>query len=216
MSTPRILKAELAAVANLSCPLLSLSNEIITSIVYMLHPREAIFLSLTCRALFHGVLSSQNYYLWYKVGRFSRQMPGHKAGWMLAKKLDEIKQGPTSPQSPLNSASSSGGCTADKTPTPVGREGGKVASRKKPTRRELVEAVKSYPHAEGAVDYKLLLVETMLGDTDTGCQWCLARPMTRKVYKSWGMRLCDICISNNVISWSCLNVCQAERLFGLT
>jgi len=142
---------------------------------------------------------------------------------MLAKKLDEIEGGPTSPQPLLNStgsgpkatggsASSSGACIAGETPTPVGREGGKVASRKEPTRRELVEAVKSYSHAEVVVDYKLLLVETMLGDTDTGCQWCLAEPMARKVYKGWGMRLCRGCFCDNVISWSCLNVCQVERL----
>lgn len=218
MSTLR--KAELAAVANLSCPLLSLSNEIITYIIYKLHPREAIFLSLTCRALFHGVLSSQNYYLWYKVGRFSEQMPGHKAGWMLAKKVDVIKQGPTSPQPPLNStgsgpkatscrgsASSTGGGTGDETPASVGKGKGKAASRKKPTRKEFVETVKSYSHAEVVVDYKRLLVETMLGDTDTGCQWCLAKPMTRKIYKSWRMRLCEGCFYINVISCSSFNIC---------
>lgn len=198
MSTPT--EAEFAAAANLSCPFLLLSNEIVTSIVYELNPREAIFLSLTCRALFHGVLSSQNYYLWYKVGRFSTQMPGHKAGWMLAKKVDQIKRGPASPQPPAAPDSKSASGTRGETPFSVDKEKGKAGSRKKPTRKELVEAVKSYSPKEVVVDYKRLLVETMLGDTDTGCQWCLAKPMTRKIYRSWKMRLCEGCFFGNVIS----------------
>ncbi|RPB19021.1 hypothetical protein L211DRAFT_669270 [Terfezia boudieri ATCC MYA-4762] len=215
MSTPS--KEVLAAAANLSCPFLSLSNEIITCIVYELHPREAIFLSLTCRALFHGVLSSRNCYLWYKVGRFSAQMPGHKAGWMLAKKADQIKRGQASHQglatSDPESASSTEGETSisvnkrkatwkahDATPISVDKEKRKADARKKATRKELVEAVKSYSPAEVVVDYKRLLVETMLGDTDTGCQWCLAKPMTRKIYESWKMRLCEGCFFDNVIT----------------
>lgn len=198
MSTPT--EAEWAAAANFSCPFLALSNEIITSIVYELHPREAIFLSLTCRAFFHGVLSSRNYYLWYKVGRFSVQMPGHKAGWMLAKKVDAIKRGPASSQPPGTFDSESASSDRVVTPTSVGKEKGKAGSRKKPTRKELVEAVKSYSPTEVVADYKRLLVETMLGDTDTGCQWCLAKPMTRKLYESWEMRLCEGCFFDNVIS----------------
>ncbi|KAF8415872.1 hypothetical protein EV426DRAFT_628721 [Tirmania nivea] len=214
---PTATKAELAAAANLSCPLLSLSNEIIASIVYELHPREAIFLSLTCRALFHGVLSSQNYYLWYRVGRFSKQLPGHKAGWMLAKKVDKIRWDPASPQPPATSDAESALIAGaekpmnldkkkasprnhDAAPISVDKDKGKACSKKKPTRRELLEAVKSYSPAEAVVDYKRLLVETMLGDTDTGCQWCLAKPMTRKIYESWNIRLCEGCFYNNVIT----------------
>jgi len=214
MPTPS--KAEYASAANLSCSFLSLSNEIITSIVYELHPREAIFLSLTCRALFHGVLSSQNYYLWYKVGGFSKQMPGHKAGWKLVKKVDEIMQRPLLAPPHPSSAPNGDSCGAstssgDEAPISTNKRNatlpldadkgkGKAFSRKKSTRMELVQAAKSYSPAEVLVDYKQFLVETMLGDTDTGCQWCLAKPMTRKIYGRWKLRLCEGCFYENVIS----------------
>ena len=62
--------------------LLSLPEDLFTEIILYLPAREVIYLSLTCRGLFHGALSRYNTYLWYRVGAFREDgIPGYSENW---------------------------------------------------------------------------------------------------------------------------------------
>lgn len=164
-------------VSNKSCLLLSLPNEILTLIAYELHPREAIFLSLTCRALFYGVLSSHNAYLWFRLGRFAHSIPGYKTQW----KYNLTNR------------------------------------RHKATKKKLVAAMQTFSSTQvPGIDYKRFLVETMLGDTDSGCQWCLHKPLIRKSYPGWKLRLCRSCVSHNSVALPQKPYCSLEVSCDLT
>lgn len=62
--------------------LLSLPEDLFSEIIHYLPVREVIYLSLTCRGLFHGALSPYNSYLWYRVGAFRENgPPGYSEKW---------------------------------------------------------------------------------------------------------------------------------------
>ncbi|KAF8461615.1 hypothetical protein BDZ91DRAFT_736667 [Kalaharituber pfeilii] len=185
-ATPASRNHNLAAEHNRTVPgLLRLSAELITTIVIEhLSPREAIFLSLTCRDFHQGVLSKTNYYLWYRVGDFANCMPGWSASWALGTLLGDLKAN----QVQLENNGRANCC--DKRKVKV----------KNLSRKEVGKVFGKYD-AEVArvVDFKRLLLETMLRDTDTGCQWCLKAEHTRKVFEKWNLRLCDRCFKDNTI-----------------
>ncbi|KAF8441938.1 hypothetical protein BDZ91DRAFT_804033 [Kalaharituber pfeilii] len=185
-ATPASRNHNLAAEHNRTVPgLLRLSAELITTIVIEhLSPREAIFLSLTCRDFYRGVLSNTNYYLWYRVGDFANCMPGWSASWALGTLLGDLEAN----QVQLENNGRANCC--DK----------RIVKVKKLSRKEVVRVFGKYD-AEVArvVDFKRLLLETMLRDTDTGCQWCLKMEHTRKVFEKWNLRLCDRCFKDNAV-----------------
>ncbi|KAF8415871.1 hypothetical protein EV426DRAFT_722025 [Tirmania nivea] len=177
-----------------NCPFLRLPYEIFNQIANYLHPRDAIFLSLTSRILYFGALSAENSLLWYNLGDFKHLVPGHDPRWIynarwhfmyevadeekyrVASKLcKDLKQHPDDTMLKLT----------------FGR-------RRLPENSPFAEYYEGLPPT--GVSYKDMLVQTMLGDTLTGCQWCLREPLTRKVFEGWAMRVCYDCFDINVLS----------------
>ncbi|KAF8461197.1 hypothetical protein BDZ91DRAFT_737414 [Kalaharituber pfeilii] len=185
-ATPASRNHNLAVEHNRTVPgLLRLSAELITTIVIEhLSPREAIFLSLTCRDFHRGVLSNTNYYLWYRVGDFANCTPGWSASWALGTLLRDLQANKVQ----LENNGRANCC--DKRKVKV----------KKLSRNEVWRVFGTYD-AEVArvVDFKRLLLETMLRVTDTGCQWCLKMEHARQVYEKWNLRLCDRCFKHNAV-----------------
>lgn len=193
-------------------PILTLSNEILTQIIFHLNPREAIYLSLTCRRLYYGVLSPVNRYLWYRIGRFAETIPGYKAEWERFFTVPEVvHDGPIQrPSGSFQPANSHDNGTQQDYPAPkqsipptnrvhrCWRSVLPLEDSQETDRQLLNEKLKVYNPA-GLVDYKQILLETMLGDADTGCQWCLQKPTGNKMYKGWGLRLCQTCFAENHI-----------------
>jgi len=175
--------------------LLDLPLELVEDIVLHLEPREAIYLSLTCRQLYHGPLSPRNSRLWYLVGNFaSGSLPGHNLRWQTTSVLLPDSPSPQAIPAPQVILERFLGINAHKPPAPVymGNE-------------ELRDLAKIFPAQPGkpVVDYRRLLVDTMLGLTETGCQWCLSKPDTDRHYLfpvvKGRARVCEDCFRFNAI-----------------
>ncbi|RPB19020.1 hypothetical protein L211DRAFT_871506 [Terfezia boudieri ATCC MYA-4762] len=181
---------------NANCPLVKLPQEILSQIAQYLHPRDAIFLSLTNRTLYFGALSSENSFLWYNLGDFKHLIPAHDPRWInnahwhfMYEVSDEEK-----------SRVAARLCKDEK------QHPDNIILKLTFGKRRLPENspfAKYYPASEGlpptGVSYRDMLVQTMLGDTLTGCQWCLREPLTQKVFHGWAMRVCHDCFHMNVL-----------------
>jgi len=175
--------------------LLDLPSELVEAIALYLEPREAIYLSLTCGQLFYGLLSPRNSHLWYIIGNFaSGSLPGHNPRWetstvLLPQSTPSPPKRPTASQVILERFL---GVNAHQPPDPVYIK-----------KRELCDLVKKFPVEPGKpiVDYRRLLVDTMLGLTETGCQWCLSKPDTGRDYffPILKGRVCEDCFRFNAI-----------------
>lgn len=175
--------------------LLDLPPEVVEIVILNLEPREAIYLSLTCRQLYYGLLSPRNSRLWYLIGNFaSGSLPGHNPRWPASTVwLPEH----TPPRASVLSAHQLIlerylGVNAHRLPAPVYI-----------SQEELRDLVKKFPVEAGkpVVDYKRLLLDTMRGLTETGCQWCLSKPDTNRDYLFPVLkgRVCEDCFRFNAI-----------------
>ena len=181
---------------NANCPLLKLPQEIFNQIAQYLHPRDAIFLSLTSRTLYFGALSAENSFLWYTLGDFKHLVPAHDPRWIKNARWHFMYEVSDEEKSRVTSKL----CKNDK------QHPDNTILRLTLGRRRLPENspfAEYYPANEGlpptGVSYKDMLVQTMLGDTLMGCQWCLREPMTRAVFSGWAMRVCRNCFHINVL-----------------
>lgn len=177
---------------NANCPFLRLSYEILDQIASYLLPREAIFLALTSRVLYFGPLSSSNSWLWYRLGRFSELLPGRDDYWLNNVRWYFMFE---------TSAESKARLCRDDNQNPddavLGMTFGRKLLPSESPLRTYVSTIEGLPPM--GVSYKEMLVSTMLGNTQSGCQWCLQEPLARKFYSGWNMRLCFECFSNNVM-----------------
>ena len=174
---------------------LDLPPELVEAIALHLEPREAIYLSITCRQLYFGVLSPHNSYLWYMIGNFaSGSLPGHNPRWQTSTVLlpGSTPSPPKRPSAPQVILERFLGINAHQPPAPVYIK-----------TEELRDLVKKFPVEPGkpVVDYRRLLVDTMLGLTETGCQWCLSKPNAGRDYffPLLKGRVCEDCFRFNAI-----------------
>lgn len=176
---------------NAACPLLQLSYEILDEIASYLLPREAIQLGLTSRILYFGALGSSNSALWYRLGQFSEQLPGRDDFWLNNVRWYYMYEASAESRATL--------CRGENQTLDDAVLNMTFGRRLLPTESPLRKYV---PASEGlppmGVSYKEMLVSTMLGDTQSGCQWCLVKPLAKKVYPEWDIRLCFDCFSANV------------------
>ncbi|KAF8423921.1 hypothetical protein EV426DRAFT_601733 [Tirmania nivea] len=175
--------------------LLDLPLELVEVIALHLEPREAIYLSITCRQLHHGLLSPRNSRLWYIIGNFaSGSLPGHNHRWEVSTvMLPELTPSPPQALSARQVILERFlGENAHQPPAPVYIK-----------KEELCDLVKKFPVEPGkpVVDYRRLLVDTMLGRTETGCQWCLRKPDTERdfFFPILKGRVCEECFRFNAI-----------------
>ncbi|KAF8448422.1 hypothetical protein BGX38DRAFT_1188890 [Terfezia claveryi] len=175
--------------------LLDLPPELVEIIALHLEPREAIYLSLTCRWFYYGLFSPRNSHLWYVIGNFaSGSLPGHNSRWQTSTVLLPESTTVLRKRSPASQVILERflGVNAHQPPAPVYIR-----------REELCDLVKKYPVEPGkpVVDYRRLLVDTMLGLTETGCQWCLSKPETDRDYFFPVLkgRVCEDCFRFNAI-----------------
>lgn len=177
---------------NADCPFLKLSYELLDQIASYLLPREAIYLALTSKVLYHGPLSSLNSALWYRLGRFNDLIPGRDDYWLNNVRWYYMFEA---------SAESKAALCRDENKSPddavLSMTFGRRLLPPESPLRKYVSTSEGLPPM--GVSYKEMLVSTMLGDTQSGCQWCLQEPLARKVYHGWNMRLCFDCFSENVL-----------------
>ena len=200
--------------------LLRLPQEILEMVTLQLHPREAILLSLTCRTLHHGFLSEANSYLWFRLGGFREsRLPGWSQKWldpsysMLQRRssskafkiMDIMKkyayeQKEANVLNTFNKLAPIASRQQHAPPTTAGAV--QVLRGDNKFRRGFLWFTINYRYLEGerspyVVNYKKLLVESMFGRTDDGCQWCLARPLRAKYYEGLKLRLCTECFGRD-------------------
>jgi len=200
--------------------LLRLPPELLTMITFQLHPREVIFLSLTCRTFHHGFLSEANSYLWFHLGGFGKsRLPGWSQKWLSAKySMLKRKSSPeaskefkdilnsTFQKSFANKQNASvvyswrhlNAYIATTYPlqTTTAETLLMLRDKDKMPKWWFLWLTVNYCSLEGGayvINYKKLLVESMFGHTDDGCQWCLGRPLRARYYEDLKLRLCTEC-----------------------
>ena len=184
--------ASLTPDVNANCPFLKLPYDILYQISSSLLPREAIYLALTSRVLYSGPFSSSNSALWYRLGRFSELLPGRDNHWLYNVHWYYMFEASAESKARL--------CRRDnQQPDDAVLNmtfGRKLLPNQSPL-REYIPASEGLPPM--GVSYKEMLVSTMLGDTRSGCQWCLEEPLAKKIYDGWNLRLCHDCFFENVV-----------------
>jgi len=223
--------------------ILSLPDEILTLIILYLTSREAIYLSITSRHFFHGILSQYNSFLWYRLlcgpcpcGPYPRigvTMPGQwRPEWAF----------PNNSMLPMASSGPWGTLTTVPWPSPLRDPplllvptvrarsftpprpgpGPQQPTMEEPRAKfenttgmkvkDFKDCVMNFrtmePHRRfegGAIqyipNYRRLLLDSMLGDTEDGCQWCLKwdRWQESHMVPELNMRLCTWCFASNLI-----------------
>ena len=193
---------------NGDCSFLKLSYELLDEIASYLLPREAIYLGLTSGVFYFGPLSPSNSALWYRLGRFNELLPGRDDYWLSNVRWHYMFEASAESKAGLCRSGNQNPDDAVLSMT-FGR---KLLPDDSPLRK-YVSASESLPPT--GVSYKQMLVSTMLGDTQSGCQWCLQDPLARKIYGGWNLRLCYECFTENVVR-ECPITRSCEEGYSLT
>lgn len=184
-------------------PLLSLPAEIFENIVLFLRPPEAICLSLTCRTLYYGSLSSQNRYLWYLVGNFAYAVPGYNSKWEIQAQAATVHSSTQRTWLQWLCASGARGSRLYRSLTSARlRDWSELKmgslSQLIPNLERLYQKLSIF---SPNIDYKGIIVDTMMGDTESGCQWCLRSPLIVEKPPRWGLKICGPCYWRYMQPW---------------
>lgn len=220
---------------------LNLPEELLSQIILYLHPREAIFLSLTCRALYHGVLSEHNHYIWYALGSFANGAQDPLPAWLeciflsMSSKYSMDEYNFSDMKMPL-SRDVSGGKLDLPTQYFLDCKSEENVKRFQVGLEYIIEAMQDITPMDTLIApgrtarsldrhyrmpprnipsvfvpgwyYKRVLVGTMLGLDDLGCQWCLRTWWKGSPPKSWGklrMKLCNDCFRSEMLPMQALD-----------